>query len=217
MSQSNFDELNIVASERVYRSKDKEPQLSIEEYFGEMELPEEAKQKRIGIAYVILGTLIYLFTMIKAAQMAKEEFDISYYKKHLASEIKNACREVLETDEYDERAKAFADQIIDTTFNHIETEYFTSEDRALVDAENEANSIVTDFEFQEAIRSGKTKKQWITMHDFRVRHTHRAVDMTVIPIMEYFNVGDSSMLYPMDIEHGSLKEIVGCRCVCNYF
>jgi hypothetical protein len=73
-------------------------------------------------------------------------------------------------------------------------------------------------EYAQAVGSGKTKKQWIDMKDSRERATHLVVGGTVLPIGDYFVVGDSLMLYPKDDSAGAgLEEICGCRCTIKYF
>lgn len=109
-----------------------------------------------------------------------------------------------------------AQSIVNTTFSEMGTERALSEDRAFDIAVNESNTIIGNDEYEQAIKSGKTKKQWITEKDSKVRDTHAMVDDTVVPIQEYFSVGDCVMLYPHDGINGAPEEIVNCRCHVRY-
>jgi hypothetical protein len=61
------------------------------------------------------------------------------------------------------------------------------------------------------------KKQWITMGDELVRLTHKAVNLVILPIDEYFIVGAYEMKHPLDTSRGAgAEEIAECRCLCMY-
>ena len=89
-------------------------------------------------------------------------------------------------------------------------------DRANLIALNEANWIWNNQEFFEA--KGKNKKKtWHTALDEKVRFSHMAMEGVTIGIDEYFHVGSSLMLYPLDVSGGaSADEIVNCRCSVEY-
>ena len=57
-----------------------------------------------------------------------------------------------------------------------------------------------------------TAKQWITMHDDRVRESHAALDGATVPSGEKFQVGDVKLRYPGE-PVGDPKEWIYCRCV----
>ena len=112
----------------------------------------------------------------------------------------------------------FSEQIVETTQEHFEDEWYLSDDRAIFVAENEANTTFNYLEYKKAVKSGKTKKRWVTMRDRHVRHTHQLVDGKTIGINDVFLVGDSEMFYPKDTTFGaSANEIVNCRCSIKYF
>ena len=98
---------------------------------------------------------------------------------------------------------------------NIDKRYFTSDDRAVVNAEQQTNSTFNKKSFEEAIESGKTHKMWVTKHDQRVRHTHVEADGQTVPIDKPFEVGGSELQFPCD-PLGSAKEIVNCRCQVIY-
>lgn len=94
-----------------------------------------------------------------------------------------------------------------------ESEYWTSNFRALKIGIELSTTVYNFKELSDAIDAGKTRKVWMTESDDRVRETHDAIHGVDIPINEFFTVGVSSMLMPGDIVHGAeLKEICNCRC-----
>ena len=97
--------------------------------------------------------------------------------------------------------------------------YWTSIERAETISSDGANAVWNTQEYQEAVGLGKTKKQWLTMKDERVRPTHIEVDDAILPIDEPFVVGDSLMMYPMDVSTfgASVSETANCRCAVKYF
>ena len=115
------------------------------------------------------------------------------------------------------RAEELAADVVDSTMRNQDDAYFFSEDRATLIAENEANSIWNDSEYQDAILTGKTRKTWNAIMDRRTRDTHRDINGASVPIEEPFLVGDSMMMYPRDESMGaSAEEIVNCRCWATY-
>ena len=100
---------------------------------------------------------------------------------------------------------------------NLSDDYYKSEDRAILIAENEANSNINYFDMKQAVEEGKTKKRWKTQRDKKVRETHKQIDGQEIDIEDAFLVGDSLMRFPKDIYYGaSLEEIAGCRSVVEY-
>lgn len=59
--------------------------------------------------------------------------------------------------------------------------------------------------------AGATKKIWISAMDNRTREHHLEVNQTVIPINDFFKVGDSLMQHPGD-KAGGANECCNCRC-----
>ena len=97
--------------------------------------------------------------------------------------------------------------------------WYLSEERSLFNAENSANDVFNYNEYRDAVKSGKTKKKWITEGDKRVRESHREVDGQEIPIKEFFTVGGVRMRFPKDMEYAFNvpRETVNCRCTIKYF
>lgn len=213
----SFDELNkLYAAEHDgnFRS------MPFREYFGEMDISETQIRKRIDTAEKIYAFVLpAIMTMYYMLQDGYLDYD------RAATEIVGPYRSLLEKLSIPLTA-FFASQhvegtvadIVSAMMNHTDDPYFFSSDRARMIAEDEANSIWNNSEYQDAILTGKTRKRWDTKRDKKVRDTHSEVEGVVIPIDVPFVVGDSLMMYPKDESMGaSKKEISGCRCSATYF
>ena len=206
--EHEFDELNNPKSRAI----------PYEQYFGEMELTEEQKEERIKASKRIEDMMLFLFSLLSVMK------EYSYENlEFVVSQVKNQYSDILsvsmEMDEYlNGYVNDFSEQIVETTQNHMDDEWYLSDDRAMFIAENEANTTFNYMEYKKAIESGKKKKRWVTMRDRHVRHTHQLVEGKTIGINDVFLVGDSEMLYPKDTTFGaSAREIVNCRCSIKYF
>lgn len=61
-------------------------------------------------------------------------------------------------------------------------------------------------------------KEWNAILDSRTRETHAAADGQVVGLMEYFQIGDSLLMFPGDTsKNPDMKEIYNCRCVAQYY
>ena len=205
-----YDELNELVG--MNRSED------YEDYFGVMDLPDAGKEKRIELAERLgdnfLLVLAFLFTMQQYQsinwQTVRTRFEGAY---------RDALTNIIIIDEYlDSYIRQFSYDVAESTQNHVDEPYYYSLDRSMVMAENESNTVWNYSDFQSAIQSGYTRKQWIDIRDRRERESHRRVGGTVKPINEPFVVGSSFMNYPKDTSYGaSSSEIVNCRCSIRYF
>ena len=84
-------------------------------------------------------------------------------------------------------------------------------------AKSEANTFLNYTDYVDAKSEGYTKKTWLTMLDDKVRNTHEEVEGQTIGIDETFQVGDSIMRFPHDLEYSpDPKEIINCRCAVQY-
>lgn len=211
----NFDELNVFEDKSDNKKTNRATKsIDYERYFGEMDLSEDEKKKRIELAKKIEIVFLYYFTLLD------DEKEIDYenmiYEKIV--ELANEYTGQKQTSAYvDKYARNLATMIIVATAANIDDEYYTSNDRAKFIAENEANNIGNyDLQIQ-AVKNGKNFKTWITQKDNKVRHTHIDVDGNTIGIFEEFTVGNSKMMFPKDTSlNADDKEIVNCRCVVHY-
>lgn len=208
----SFDELN-----RLYaREKDGDLRsMPFEQFFGEMGISQEQKDKRIDTAEDVK-----VFMLIALQEMYYEMHEGAYGEYNPSETIRSGYISLLDrlaiplTAMFAAlHADELAAEIVSATMNHPDDPYFFSEDRATLIAENEANSIWNDSEFQDAILTGKTRKTWHAIMDRRTRDTHRDANGATVPIDEPFEVGDSLLLFPRDESLGaSAEEIVNCRC-----
>lgn len=204
-----FDELN----EPVRYSRS----IPFDIYFGEMELTEEQKEKRIAVAEELDELMLFLFALI-AAMLESDSLDKNYVLIQVNQRYLHIVGKYVDVDEYvEDYIKRFSDTFVMTTLESIDDLWYLSADRAAFIAENESETTWNYEEYKQAIKSGKTKKQWDDVRDNKERNTHREVGGKVIPIEDTFVVGNSLMRYPKDDSLGAdAKEIIGCRCAIKY-
>lgn len=188
-----------------------------DEYFGAMDLSDEQMQERISFSEKTEDMLLFIFALL----VVMRDYDMMDYegiKQQLIAQYTLVIGQYATIDDYlTDYIESFASDFIETTGENIDVEWFLSDDRAMFDAENEANSVLNYKDYVNAIASGKTRKEWITFRDSRVRKTHRAVDGKIIPITSTFEVGDSLMKFPKDLSLGAKpKETINCRCSVRY-
>ena len=116
-----------------------------------------------------------------------------------------------------EYSEKITEDIIRTTVENKDTPYFTSVERAMNIAANEANTIGNYREYTRMVKQGYKYKTWITMLDDKVRHTHAEANGYKVGIFDSFQIGASEMSFPRDYSLGaSAEEIVNCRCSLKY-
>lgn len=211
---SKADELNNIQNDASVKIKS----IPFEQYFGEMEISEEDKEKRIALAELFLYSISLILTLIRADKQMGIDAPNQQYASRLASRLISDCEYALGNDfsKVDiSQLENVASEVVDATYRNIDNAYYVSNDRATYIAENEANSVQNAIELKQAIENGYKTKQWVTMRDKRVRHTHNNVDGEKIGIFDLFEVGDSFMLYPKD-PNGFDEEIVNCRCSLKF-
>lgn len=196
-----FDELN---EQRI--------SINYEEYFEEMEISQTEKEERTELAKEFEVLFLFLF-------MAYKKEESNEIKKILQDKYKDIATAFIGAEKASSYIEEYSKQIIEDTIRvtneNADDPYYTSWDRAIFIAENEANAIGNYRQQMEAVKSGKKYKTWLTMNDKKVRHTHQEIDSLRIPIFESFQVGDSKMMFPKD-SNGEAKETVNCRCVLEY-
>lgn len=204
-----FDEINaLVGAQR---------SVPYDEYFGEMRLSKEEKQRRIELAErledAFRDSLIFLLTMYQYNRL-----DWDGFRNKLETGYKDALSGYIDIDEF--MAVYIAGIAIDmaeSTKEHIDDPYYFSADRAMFAAENEANALMNYQQFRNAVKAGKRRKRWNSIIDKETRKTHRRMDGKTIKIDALFSVGDSLMRFPKDtLYNPDGKEIVNCRCSITY-
>ena len=205
--------------------------LPYREYFGDMLLEPEEKERRIQMADDL--EIIFLFLFVWALNndgMADTAFSEVYrvvedktweiVEPYVSTDRKiqlsPASKQAMDNSIRDYIAKQTR-YVVDNTDKHFADDYYTSHDRARFISENQVNGIENDAEMYEAFEGGYTSKTWVAILDKRTRDTHAEIDGTTLPIAEPFMVGDSLMMYPMDESLGAdPEEIVNCRCHVEY-
>lgn len=213
--------------------------LPYEQYFGEMTfLTDQEQEERVALAKDLEDAIMFLFFLV----ISQSQYD--YMAAISSAEVKEQFRErIMETvakhieidDEILSHLNKFVEETTDTTYEHLvilarlmqepeldiekqySEEFYLSDDRARLLAEEEANTVFNYTGYGEAILLGYQTKTWITMDDPLVRKSHRPLHEKTIPIRELFLVGESFMRFPRDEEYGaSMKEIARCRCGIRY-
>lgn len=190
--------------------------MDYEDFFGEMELTDEQKEERIELAKKFEDKFLFILSLVATLAQYEQRVDVSV----LYTRFQSAYDEVIgEKYGIDDKMRQYIDrkaqELADSTIRNVEDEYFTSYDRARFISENETNAVANYEDGELALLEGKTHKTWITMHDHKVRDTHRQVNGETIPIDEYFEVGGSYMQFPMDWD-ADPRECVNCRCSLKY-
>lgn len=207
MATQEFDKLNNLRS------------MPYEQYFGEMGISDKQKKERIALAEELEDVFDYLFLIIASYSLIGRELVIPELYDLVSTRYTDLVKTLPDIEDNDEYIETYINdiskEIVDATFKHIKDSYYTSEDRAMLIAEEESNTIYNYVDELRAMSQGKTRKTWVTMGDDRVRQTHRDIDRVTIGIFEKFRVGDSLMMRPRD-PSGSPQEVIGCRCWLEY-
>lgn len=185
------------------------------EWFGDMEITETEKKERESLAEEIELLFMALFLM------AIDEQDKQLCLDYARNQYKQLCNKFLDANKtsayINQYVNMITENILDVTLDNIKSDYYTSQDRAIFIAANEANTIGNYREQVQKIKNGYKFKTWMTQGDDKVRPTHVLVDNTKIGVFEPFSVGDSKLMFPRDYSLGAnSNEIINCRCVAIY-
>ena len=185
------------------------------EWFGDMEITETEKKERESLAEEIELLFMALFLMVI------DEQDKQLCLDYARNQYKQLCNKFLDANKtsayINQYVNMITENILDVTLDNIKSDYYTSQDRAIFIAANEANTIGNYREQVQKIKNGYKFKTWMTQGDDKVRPTHVLVDNTKIGVFEPFSVGDSKLMFPRDYSLGAnSNEIINCRCVAIY-
>lgn len=215
MTVNPNDELNILSQKEEFTRR----AIPFQKYFAPMGISKEQKKRRIRLAYAIADIYYSAFALVQT----QDEFDLLnfaavaiYIRGELLKTYEQETGRV--NDQYlQDHALQQASEIVRVTKKRINEPYFTSDDRADVIAENDANAVIGYDELQNALAAGYTHKTWHGVMDKRERDTHVEMEAVTIPIEEPFDVNGSLMMQPLDESMGaSPEEIVNCRCWLTY-
>lgn len=205
----DFDEINNLHNEDDYILK----------YFEDMDITQSGKDKRIDFSTKMYDIMLFVFALVKSMQESGY-IDEQYIILQLTNRYFELIDDFSMQSQYiQDYVGIFARQTVDVTLEHLQDidGYFMSNERALIIAVNEANTIFNYSDYDNAMNNGFIKKQWITEKDDKVRITHVEVDDSIVDINEPFVVGDSLLMFPKDTSLGaSAEEIVNCRCSVKY-
>lgn len=208
----SFDELNNLSENEI---------VDIETYFDEMELSNKEREDRKEFAKQVNEVVLFIFALFLTMKNYSY-IDKNFIVKQLETRYLDVVKQFMRLDNYiNDYIENFSKEIIDTTIKNGADDYWTSKERSTIISVNEANSILGYRQLQEAIEQGYTRKTWITERDYKVRKTHMEVDGKTISLDEYFQVGNSHMLFPHDNvsnlgKFTDAKEICNCRCSIFY-
>ena len=185
------------------------------QFFGEMDLSEEEEEKRIELAERLETMMLTFFELVMLyGGVSPDNYD--YLSQYLRDAYQQNLLIYLPLDEYLlTKTAVFADEVTRTTQDHADDEWYFSDDRAMLTAENESQGTWEYEEYVTAVESGKTRKTWVAIIDKATREWHREVNGKTIPIDDYFDVGGDLMLFPGDA-NASLENTAGCRCHARY-
>ena len=210
-SPQNFDNLNGL----FFTKRSKNRAMSINQFFGEMNLPEEEEERRIRLAENLEVMMLTFFELVMLyGGVTPDNYD--YLSGYLRDLYQQNLLVYVPIDEYlMTKTAVFADEVTRTTKDHADDEWYFSDDRALLIAENESQGTWEYEEFAQAVEAGKTRKTWVAIIDKVTRQWHREVNGKTIPIDDYFHVGNDLMLFPGD-QNASEENLASCRCHCKY-
>ena len=199
--ERNIDELNLI---------------TYEDYFSKMPISKKQKADRVKAAQEFEDIFLYFITMLGL------ENDYGTEQKSVKDFIAQYAEAVKKYNSNDNFIALYvaliASEVAEATLRHIDEKYYTSLSRAQILAANEANSVLNQTDFDNAIASGYKRKQWLTEMDDKVRPTHIELEGKTIPINDLFVVGSAIMRFPHDYEmaSGHPEELASCRCAVAY-
>lgn len=204
-----FDELTTPSESKI---------IPIEQYFDEMELTRAEKEQRKEFAESMEEVMLFIFALFLTMK-EYNHINKNYIVQQLEIRYSDIVSKYVDIDRYlEDYIAEFSADTVEVTIKNGDTVYFTSGDRAILIAENESHFTFSRNEYYEALKAGKTKKQWMDIRDNKERKTHREVGGMILPIREPFFVGNSLMMYATDHSlNAEAKEIINCRCTTRYF
>ena len=193
------------------RKNDEINNITFEEYFQNAPLDDNEKGKRISLAEELEILFLYLFVAIDEPNI--EQTVIEKYQeivtKHLGLDKTPAYIASM--------AQTCITEVAKTTREHIDTDYFTSKDRAINIAADQSHGVMEYKGYVDAVKQGKTRKIWISELLETTRPDHFLAHGQEVGIFQRFHVGDSDFDFPRDIKYNpSAEQIVNCVCHCKY-
>lgn len=189
--------------------------LRIEEWFEPMDLSAAEKSRRADLAEQLEAMFLYYFE----AYEDEPDRDWEGYLIDTFTSLALAFLGMSVMSAYlnDHIRGIIHDFVIVTDRRRDEDPYWTSDERALGAALNQANAVGNYDEYRSAVRDGKQTKTWNTILDGKERETHHDEDGVTIPIDEPFHLPGGDLMYPGDGSLGAdASELANCRCHVSY-
>ena len=184
-----------------------------EEYFSAVDVSQIERDKRVQLAEDIDDTYDELFDLIMVIVAMNQTLDREYLTGYLQTRIADVGDG---SDYLNEYAYITAQDVVNTTLDHEGDEWYTSEDRKLLLAAGDAQTIGNYEQFEKALAQGKTHKTWKSELLRTTRKEHSEMHGKTIPIKEKFVFSDCEMLFPRDAVNGTAKQVVNCRCSLKF-
>lgn len=183
----------------------------LELYFKDAPLNDNEKRKRISLAEELEILFLYLFVAINEPDIEKKVAE-KYQEiatRHMGMDKTPAYIVSL--------SQACVNDVARTTREHIDTEYYTSKDRASNIGADQAHNIYEYKDYSDAVQQGKKRKIWVSELLKTTRHYHFMAHGQEVGIFQKFHVGDSDFDYPKDMKYNpSAEQVVNCVCHCKY-
>lgn len=173
----SFDELNVLAGQNEQRSMD------IDQFFDEMEISAEDREGRKEFARQLEADLFAALALLFIVIQMDYPGGIQMVKQIVEDAVLEAIRRVIIPDSaLLEYAEDYANEFVDATIRNKGTvftaeteeevigEYYFSQDRAKLNAENEANTVFNYQQLRDAKANGMKYKQ---CRGFRFRQCSR--------------------------------------------
>lgn len=207
----SFDELNRLGIER--RS------VPYREWFSAIGLPQARIDRRVEVAEAVENAIMDWFYFVSVMLGDGTYFNTAMAANVLNQGLHDAVPGLEDGSYLDIWLRDLAQEITASTQRNIADPYYLSEDRANVIAENQAHTVASYEEYEDAEMRGFTHKTWHGMLDNRERETHIEAEGQTVPIGEDFYVGENSFFIapavPSDMG-ADPEEYVNCRCWATY-
>ena len=136
--------------------------IDYEEYFSEMEISEEEKEKRVELAKKF--EVLFLFFLLSYSENQNMNYESMIYEKYIVIALEFLRQDSIPS-YVDDYARKLASDVVQTTVKHEGEEFYTSKERGMLISANEANTLGNYNQQVRAIKSGMRYKTWITEKD----------------------------------------------------
>ena len=188
----------------------------IRNYFKPMPITDKQKEEREDVSFDMRDALLFLFALINIFG-DYDAIDWIAVEEQFRIEFSNAANKRAESDKWleDYIFIKVSDLINITKEQDLDDPYWLSDERATMEAVNEANDIVGHNELRQAIKAGYKFKTWRGKMDAKERISHVKMEGKTVGITDYFYLDKGKMLYAHDWLNCP-NECYNCRCATVY-